>query len=213
MNNITDTVYDLGDRPFEGTGHVVFNHSLYYQEAGTWTINRYDFRSRQSVRRFTLHYPAINHSSLSNIYNGRFGATDFAVDEEGLWIIYSDQRKIEAHSSSYWNDTEVFFLSKLDPILLQPLKIFRLNVPINYRGSGFLICGTLYIVRHGNRRHTSIAWAFDAFTQKELNPRILFSNPYGDMKQLHYDPRKQQILAWDTGRIVTYPLLLQKQVL
>ncbi|KAL8611708.1 hypothetical protein ACOMHN_063734 [Nucella lapillus] len=209
--NVTNRVYNLHPIAFEGTGHAVYNHSLYYQEAGTWKLVRYDLRQRAVTGVNFLHQRGTRYFGNEKLYKDLPGAVDFAVDQTGLWVIFANHKDPagrEAMGYGDWANDDVFFLAKLDPLLMDQEKVFKLNVPMDFRGNGFMVCGTLYIIRESHRRRTSIAWAFDAFTEKEAIPRIPFTNPYQKTAQLSYDSRTNKILGWDSGRLILYPLLL-----
>jgi hypothetical protein len=216
VSNSQDGVYDLSPLAWEGTGHVVFNHSLYYQKAGTWQLVRFDLRQQQVTAVNHVHHRGAVYFGSERLYQDVPGAMDFAVDETGLWVVYANHRDpagMAAMGYADWNNSDVFFLARIDPEHMTPVKIFKLRVPMTFRGNGFMVCGTLYIVRHSDRHKTSIAWAFDAYTEMETNPRLPFSNPYGQTAQLSYDPRGKEILAWDSGRLVLYPMLLKDEPL
>ena len=211
INNSTDAIYKL-DYAFEGTGHAVYQHSLYYQQAGSWKLIRYDLSKRQIVAVNYLHHHRAAYHGNETLYKGLPGAVDFAVDQTGLWVIYANHKDQAARArTAYadWANDDVFFLAKLNPVDMSSEKIFKLNVPMNFRGNGFMVCGTLYIVRRSDRRRTSIAWTYDAYTEKQSLPKIAFTNPYGKTAQLSYDPRTNKILGWDSGRLILYPLLLR----
>ncbi|XP_076443282.1 uncharacterized protein LOC143281890 [Babylonia areolata] len=212
QKNSTKNIYNLQSMAFEGTGHVVYNHSLYYQEAGTWKLVRYDLRQRTVTGVNYLHHRGARYLGTEQLYKGLPGAVDFAVDQTGLWVIYANHKDPagkEAMGYADWANDDVFFLAKLDPHVMDRQKVFKLNVPMDYRGNGFMVCGTLYFVRHSSRQKTTIAWAFDAFTEEESHLKIKFTNPYGNTSQLLYDPRTNKILGWDSGRLIMYPLLLK----
>lgn len=209
--NATDAIYDLRQLPFEGTGHVVYNNSLYYQMQGSWRFVRYDLKKRQTVAVSQVHPQNTAYFGNEKLYKNLPGAMDFAVDETGLWVIYANHKDPAGRSD--WAIDDVFFLAKLDPEILDKLKVFKLKVPMNFRGNGFMVCGTLYIVRHSDRTRTSIAWAYDAYTEKESHPKLAFSNPYGKTCQLLYDPKEKEILGWDSGKLILYPLLMRNDPL
>lgn len=211
IKNSTDATYNLRNIPFEGTGHVVYRHALYYQKKGSWKIVRYDFRLATTTTVNYVHHRDADYQGTEKLYKDLPGAMDFAVDETGLWLIYANHKDPagrEEMGYADWANDNVFFLAKLDPYTLDQMKVFKLKVPMNYRGNGFMVCGTLYIVRHSDRRRTSIAWTYDAYTEKESHPKIGFSNPYGKTAQLAYDPKTHKILGWDSGKLVLYPLLI-----
>ncbi|XP_025076839.1 gliomedin-like isoform X5 [Pomacea canaliculata] len=230
--NDTRTLYELDERmPYMGTGHVIFRDSLYYHWADTWKIVRYDLRMRAPVAVHQLHHREAQLSGGERLYQDVEGLVDFAVDQTGLWVLYANLRPTASHSDTSMGDNDngnnrnyrpkppedwdedVVFLAKLDPDSLNVLKKWTLRLPLNFRGNAFMVCGTLYVVRHANRQRTSISFAFDAYTDEAKNVKIAFTNPYGNTAQLAYDPRKNELLGWDSGNMVLYPLLLSNNTL
>ena len=210
-SNNVDAVYSL-KMPFEGTGHLIYNHSLYYQQQGTWKMVRFDLHQRQVIAVNSVHPHGTRYYGMERLFKDRTGAIKFMADETGMWILYATHRDPLRMDSldGDWNNQDVMFLAKIDPQWMQIEKEFKLKVPMSYRGNGFMVCGTLYLVRTSTRLKTDIPWAFDAYTEREIQPqpKLHFKNPYGNCSQVQYMPGQDRILMFDSGRIVTYALRL-----
>lgn len=222
-NTTYNSIYDLGRMGFSGTGHVVYNNSLYYQLSDTWKIVRYDLSSRTTAAVNSLHRTDATLVHSERLYRNVTGIADFAVDQTGLWVIYANHRDNTAAgrfvphfrlggSSHVTNDNDVFFLAKLDLVTLEVLKTFTLILPLSERGNAFLVCGALYMVKETTAARTNM-YAFDAYTYATFNLSIAFINPFSNNAQLTYDPRRNEILGWDSGNLISYPLLLKPSAL
>ncbi|XP_005880588.1 PREDICTED: olfactomedin-like protein 2B [Myotis brandtii] len=155
-----------------GTGHVVFGGAFYYSREATPW-------SRQGP-----------------------SDVDFAVDENGLWLIYP---ALDEEGFSQ----EVIVLSKLNAADLSTRKetTWRTGLRRNLYGHCFVICGVLYAVDSHNQRHANISYAFDTHTNTQIVPRLLFENEYSYTTQIDYNPKDRLLYAWDNGHQVTYRVI------
>ncbi|XP_078097178.1 olfactomedin-4-like [Mustelus asterias] len=176
--------------PGQGSGMVLYNNFMYY--------NCYNSRS---MCRVNIDTNTVQTQTLTGAaYNNRFSYTgvtyqdiDFAVDESGLWVIYSPEDKVGYAAISKINVTS-FTLERT-----WVTRLFKPSVT-----NAFLICGVLYAIRPVDLRSEEIFYTFDTRTGEEGKLSIKMDKVMEKLQNVNYNPADHKLYAYNDGYQLTY---------
>uniref|UniRef100_A0A8D0AYV6 Olfactomedin like 1 n=1 Tax=Salvator merianae TaxID=96440 RepID=A0A8D0AYV6_SALMN len=186
--------------PWHGTGHAVYNGSLFYHRFGSLNeIIKFDLQKKNVIDKMLL--PGAGETFVYDLHPST--KIDLAVDELGLWAIHvepSAGRKLT--------------ISKINHEAMAVDYSWETSCKSQNAEAAFMMCGALYVVYNspggGTARIECIYDTLDAISPQEI-PRIHFPKRQTSHSMIHYDPREKQLFAWDNGSQVIYKLLTNQK--
>ncbi|XP_032048522.1 myocilin [Aythya fuligula] len=182
-------------RPLESTGAVVYRGGLFFQPRRSRALARYDLRAEAISAEREL--PGAGYHGQYPYSWGGYTDIDLAVDETGLWVVYSTDKAKGA-----------IVLSKLDPETLEIRRTWETNIRKQSVANSFVICGTLYTVSSYSAPNTTVNFAYDTATGTSRTLSIPFENRFQYLSMVDYNPAERQLFAWDSYNMVAYPIRL-----
>ncbi|XP_065505216.1 myocilin [Caloenas nicobarica] len=184
-------------RPLESTGAVVYRGGLFFQPRRSRAVARYDLRGETVTAEREI--PGAGYHGQYPYSWGGYTDIDLAVDETGLWVIYSTEKARGA-----------IVLSKLDPETLEIRRTWETKIRKRGVANSFVICGTLYTVSSYSAPNATVNFAYDTATGTSRALSIPFENRFRYLSMVDYNPAERQLFAWDSFNMVTYPIRLSQ---
>lgn len=184
-------------RSMESTGAVVYRGSLYFQRRKSRILAKYNLKSEvvEAQKELTN---AGYHGQFPYSWGG-YTDIDLAVDEIGLWAIYSTA---EARGA--------IVLSKLEPETLEIEQTWETNIRKQSVANAFMICGSLYTISSYSSPEASVNFVYHTTTGASSPLNIRFENRYRYSSMVDYNPAERKLLAWDNFNMVAYDVKLSK---
>nr|XP_061813450.1 olfactomedin-like protein 3A [Nerophis lumbriciformis] len=186
---------------WQGTGHVIYNNHAYLViQADEVTLVKYDLRNRSVID--SMVFPDQDYLPVYSLNPET--VMDLAVDEEGLWAIYSKGQ----------NEKQIS-LSKLDAVSLSTEQTWDTSCPRKNAEAAFVICGTLYVVyntQQPGRSQVQCVFDVNDMVGNDDVPLVYFPKRYGAHASLKYNPLEQLLYAWDDGYQILYKLVMKKKL-
>ncbi|XP_059944566.1 myocilin [Mesoplodon densirostris] len=184
-------------RPLESTGAVVYQGSLYFQGAGSRTVIRYELHTE--MLKAEKEIPGAGYHGQFPYSWGGYTDIDLAVDETGLWVIYSTEAAKGA-----------IVLSKLNPENLELEQTWETNIRKQSVANAFIICSTLYTISSYSSPDATVNFAYDTVTGSSKALTVPFKNRYKYSSMIDYNPLEKKLFAWDNFNMVTYDIRLSQ---
>lgn len=179
----------------ESTGATLYRGSLYYQRRLSRTLIRFDLSSETVAARRDL--PHANFHGQAPYSWGGYTDIDLAVDEQGLWAIYSTNKAKGA-----------IVISQLNPHNLEVKKSWETNIRKNSVANSFIICGRLYTVASYTSPNTTLNYMYDTESSQGKAIAIPFRNKHRYNSMVDYNPTQRKLFGWDNFHIVSYDVRL-----
>ncbi|XP_062432188.1 olfactomedin-4 [Rhea pennata] len=180
----------------EGSGAALYNNFLYYHAYNSRNMIKYNLKTNTVVLKKAL---------PSAVYGNRFSYAgvswqdiDFAVDESGLWVIYSTE-----------NSMGNIVISKLNETTLDVLNTWQTRQYKPSVSNAFMICGVLYATRIMNTRKEEIFYMYDTTTGQEGTTSIVMDKKLDTIQSINYNPTDQRLYVYNDGYLLRYDLSFQ----
>ncbi|NXW53497.1 OLFM4 protein, partial [Eurystomus gularis] len=180
----------------EGSGAALYNNYLYYHYYSSRYIVKHDLKRNTRVLRKELPDAVIgNRFSYAGV---PWQDIDFAVDESGLWVIYSTENSMGNIVISKLNDTT------LDVLSTWQTRQYKPSV-----SNAFMLCGVLYATRPVNTRKEEIFYIYDTTTGKEGRVSVIMDKKLDTIQSIDYSPTDQKLYVYNDGYLLRYDVTFQ----
>ncbi|CAI5437609.1 unnamed protein product [Caenorhabditis angaria] len=188
-----------------GTGNIIYDGSYYYHKHGSKEIARYRLDSGNETymlldeeMAFSDCHRLPNHTFQECnetdrdvwLYNRPHNFVDFAIDENGIWVIYSDAK------------SETIKVAKLEPDLYV-VNRWELSINTTNIADAFIMCGVFYGVNSSTDTQTDISNAYDLYRNDFIPGQVPWYNPYGGLTMLNYNPLDHRIYFFDRKKLLS----------
>ncbi|KFQ25564.1 Olfactomedin-4, partial [Merops nubicus] len=180
----------------EGSGAALYNNYLYYHSYNSRYIMKHDLRRNTMVLRKELP-DAVTGNRFS--YAGvAWQDIDFAVDESGLWVIYSTEKSMGN-----------IVLSKLNETTLDVLNTWQTRQYKPSVSNAFMLCGVLYATRPMNTRKEEIFYMYDTTTGQDGRVSVIMDKKLDTIQSIDYNPTDQKLYVYNDGYLLRYDTTFQ----
>uniref|UniRef100_A0A8C0U5Z2 Olfactomedin 4 n=1 Tax=Cyanistes caeruleus TaxID=156563 RepID=A0A8C0U5Z2_CYACU len=180
----------------EGSGAALYKNHLYYHASSSRYMVKYDIKTNREVLRKELPGAAIgNRFSYAGV---AWQDIDFAVDESGLWVIYSTE-----------NNVGNIVISKLNETTLDVLNTWQTRQYKPSVSNAFMLCGVLYATRPLNTKKEEIFYMYDTSTGQEGRISIIMDKKLDTIQSIDYSPTDQKLYVYSDSYLVRYDVTFQ----
>ncbi|XP_019610839.2 olfactomedin-4 [Rhinolophus sinicus] len=182
----------------QGSGTAVYKNNMYVNWYNTGNIAKINLTTNTVSVTQNLPYAAYNNRfSYANV---GWQDIDFAVDESGLWVIYSTEASTGNMVISKLNDTTLLVLNTWHT------KQYKPSV-----SNAFMVCGVLYATRTLNTRTEEIFYYYDTNTGKEGRLDIAMHKMQETVQSINYHPFDQKLFVYNDGYLLNYDLIFKQE--
>ncbi|XP_040893955.1 uncharacterized protein LOC121181842 isoform X1 [Toxotes jaculatrix] len=172
-------------RFYQGCGHVIYKGSFYFHNAGTNKLLKFDLNTRRIHR---LSMANSRYNNLTYLFSNSKTYFKFAVDENGLWVIFASDT--DDHT----------MVAKLNPDTFSVESVINTAYPTTKAGNAFIVCGVLYFTDDKDRR---VQYAFDLKKESPFDASFDLRPANGILAMLSYYPNKKLLYMWNNSSVKT----------
>ncbi|XP_075865523.1 olfactomedin-4 [Microcebus murinus] len=181
----------------QGSGTAVYKNSMYVNWYNTGNIAKINLTT--NVVAVTKPLPSAAYNNRFSYANVAWQDIDLAVDENGLWVIYSTEAS-----------TGNMVISKLNDSTLEVLDTWYTKQYKPSASNAFMVCGVLYATRTLNTRTEEIFYYYDTNTGKEGKLDIIIQKMQENVQSINYHPFDHKLYVYNDGYLLNYDLIFQK---
>lgn len=130
--------------------------------------------------------PNSRHKNLKYLFHNSKTYFKFAVDENGLWVIFAS------------NTDDNTMVAKLDPDTFSVQTTINTAYPSAKAGNAFIVCGVLYFT---DKRDKYVTYAFDLKTKSPVDASFELKTGNGILAMLSYYPNKKRLYMWESTSV------------
>lgn len=182
----------------QGSGTAVYNNYMYVNWYNTGNIAKINLSNNRAEVTQTLPNAAYNNRfSYANV---GWQDIDLAVDEKGLWVIYSTEASTGNMVISKLNDTTLVVLNTWYTRQYKPSV-----------SNAFMVCGVLYATRTLNTKQEEIFYYYDTNSGKEGRLDITMHKMQERVQSINYHPFEQKLFVYNDGYLLNYDLIFNQE--
>uniref|UniRef100_A0A3Q0S5T8 Olfactomedin-like domain-containing protein n=1 Tax=Amphilophus citrinellus TaxID=61819 RepID=A0A3Q0S5T8_AMPCI len=179
-------------RFYQGCGHVVYKGSFYFHNGGKNRLVKFGLNTRKTQ---LLTMPDTKYHNLTYLFRNSKTYFKFAVDENGLWVIFAS------------NTDDSILVAKLDPDTFSIESVINTTYPAVKAGNAFIVCGVLYFTDDKDRR---VTYAYDLKKKSPVDASFDLRPGNGILAMLSYYPNKKLLYMWDNRSVNTCRVKFKK---
>ncbi|XP_035168901.1 olfactomedin-4 isoform X1 [Oxyura jamaicensis] len=180
----------------QGSGAALYNNFMYYHAYSSKNIAKYDITTNRIVLSKAL--PNVATDNRFSYAGVSWQDMDFAVDENGLWVLYSTE-----------NNMGNIVISKLNETTLDVINTWQTRQYKPSVSNAFMLCGVLYATRTMNTRKEEIFYMYDTSTGQEGRVSIIMDKKLDTIQGISYSPTDQKLYVYNDGYLLRYDITFQ----
>ncbi|NXS87730.1 OLFM4 protein, partial [Erpornis zantholeuca] len=180
----------------EGSGAALYKHYLFYHAYGSRYMVKHDVQTNTEILRKELPGAAVgNRFSYAGV---AWQDIDFAVDESGIWVIYSTEKNMGN-----------IVISKLNETTLEVQNTWQTGQYKPSVSNAFMLCGVLYATRQMNTKKEEIFYMYDTSTGQEGRVSIIMDKKLDTIQSIDYSPTDRRLYVYSDGYLIRYDVTFQ----
>lgn len=111
----------------------------------------------------------------------------FAVDENGLWVIFAAD-----------TDDDDTIVAKINTDTFTVESVIHTGYPTSKAGNAFIVCGVIYFTDDEDRK---VTYAFNLVKESPLDVSLDLRTGDGILTMLSYYPNRKLLYMWDNSSV------------